>query len=94
MDALFYSAEMGSAWTLMYPSFAAVVPKGLDARVPVAFAVPAAQGAFRSYVNAWLEVNIKTGMVEVLYRHWVLGDDVTGRPPRWSILRDVLHWVD
>ncbi len=94
VDALFYSAEMGSAWTLMYPSFAAVVPKGLDARVPVAFAVPAAQGTFRSYVNAWLEVNIKTGMVEVLYRHWVLGDDVTGRPPRWSILRDVLHWVD
>lgn len=94
IDALFYSAEMGSAWTLMYPEFTAVIPKGLDARVPVGFVVPAAQEEFRAFLNNWLDVNIKVGMVEDIYQHWILGEGPSSRPPRWSIIRDVLHWVD
>lgn len=94
VDALVYSAEMGSAWTLMYPKFTVVVPKGLDARIPVGLVVPAAQGEFRTFLNNWLDVNITVGMIEELYQHWILGKGAAGRPPRWSIIRDVLHWVN
>jgi len=28
------------------------------------------------------------------YEYWILGLDVNQREPRWSAVRDVLHWVD
>jgi Na+/H+-dicarboxylate symporter len=36
IDALVFSAEAGSAWTMLYPQFSTVVPKGLRLRAPVA----------------------------------------------------------
>ncbi len=29
-----------------------------------------------------------------LYDHWILGLDAEPRKPRWSILRNVLHWAN
>lgn len=37
-DALVFSAEAGSTWTLLYPEFCVVIPQP-DVRVPVAFPV-------------------------------------------------------
>ena len=94
VDALLFSAEMGSAWTLIYPQFMAVVPIGFKPTVPVGFALPSRQSEFQTFLNNWLGVQIKIGMVEELYRHWILGKPITDKAPRWSIIRDVLHWVD
>jgi hypothetical protein len=27
-----------------------------------------------------------------LYQHWILGGGAKGTQPRWSIMRDILHW--
>jgi len=32
--------------------------------------------------------------VDRLYQHWVLGRELGEPEPRWSVIRDVLHWVD
>jgi len=29
-----------------------------------------------------------------LYEHWILARSPEDSPPRWSVIRDVLHWVD
>ena len=35
------------------------------------------------------------GTVDELYRYWMLGAAETERkPPRWSVVRDVLHWIE
>ncbi len=94
VDAIVFPAEMGSAWTLIYPEFMALVPDGMDAKVPVGFVVPAKQGEFISFLNNWLGVQIKIGMVADRYRHWILGQATTEQPPRWSVIRDVLHWIE
>ncbi len=94
IDAMVFPAEMGSAWTLMYPGFTAIVPEGMDVRVPVGLVVPSGQQEFVSYLNNWLGVNVKIGMVADLHRHWVLGQELTLPPRRWSIIHDVLHWAD
>jgi hypothetical protein len=32
--------------------------------------------------------------VDDLYRYWMLGDAARSvKPPRWSVIRNVLHWV-
>ena len=32
--------------------------------------------------------------IDVLFEHWILGKDALQKGPRWSVIRDVLHWVD
>ena len=34
------------------------------------------------------------GTINALYGHWILGKQAVKRQPRWSMMRDVLHWVD
>jgi hypothetical protein len=41
----------------------------------------------------WLDLKRKDGTIDELFSHWILGKDATVRPPRWSILHDVLHWL-
>ena len=94
VDAFLFSAEMGSAWTLMYPSFAVVVPSGMNVKVPIGFALSFNNDKFRSFLNSWLGVKIKVGDIARKHNQWILGQDPAGRKPRWSVIRNVLHWVD
>jgi hypothetical protein len=32
--------------------------------------------------------------LDTLYRHWIPGEAATSTTPRWSVIRNVLHWVD
>jgi hypothetical protein len=41
-----------------------------------------------------LDLKIKNGLVDLTFRQWIMGEDVSGKKTRWSIIRDVLHWVD
>ena len=45
------------------------------------------------YVDVWIELKKRDGTIDALYRHWVLGQDAVSRTPRWSVARDVLHWL-
>ncbi|GMQ89400.1 MAG: cation:dicarboxylase symporter family transporter [Gammaproteobacteria bacterium] len=94
IDALIMSAEAASAWTLIYPDFAAVVPTPSSQRIPIVFALPDADDSFRLYVNGWLGLAKSLGISDRAYKHWILGIDVAEREARWSVIRDVLHWVD
>jgi len=94
IDALIMPAEAASAWTLIYPNFTAIVPTPTSRQIPIVFALPDADDSFRLYVNSWLGLAKSLGISDRAYKHWILGIDVTEREPRWSVIRDVLHWVD
>jgi ABC-type amino acid transport substrate-binding protein len=93
LDAFIYTAEAGSAWTLLYPHFAVVVPQPGLLSVPLAYATARGDQEFIDYINAWIELKKKDGTVSRLYDYWILGRGAVEKKPRWSILRDVLHWV-
>jgi len=46
-----------------------------------------------AFVNSWIELKRNDGTLDRLYRHWILGADAVERGPRWSIMRNVLHWL-
>jgi len=50
--------------------------------------------AFVEFINLWIDLKKKDGTIDTLYRYWVLGRNDTLKTKRWSIVRDVLHWVD
>ena len=94
VDAMIFPVQSGSAWTLLYPSHSIVIPNGFNSTVPVAFVVPDGSSEYLRFLNSWLDLKIRNGLVDLTYRQWILGEDVAGKRERWSIVRDVLHWVD
>jgi Na+/H+-dicarboxylate symporter/ABC-type amino acid transport substrate-binding protein len=91
-DAMLYSAEAGSAWTLLYPQYSVVVPEPYVVSIPVAFALPPDTARWNRYVNAWIGLN-KTGRrVERLYDYWILGRGAEQKKRRWSVIHNVLGW--
>ena len=94
LDAVVYSAEGGSAWTLIYPNYSIVVPENTHIKVPMAYPLPGGDSEWSGYVSTWVEMNTKNGIVDNLFDHWIGGGGAKPKEPRWSVIRDVLHWVD
>jgi hypothetical protein len=92
-DAVALPAERGSAWTLRYPAYSVVVPGPDPIRVPLAYPIGRRDERLTSFVNTWIALKRKDGTLDAVYKHWILGQDAAARQPRWSILRNVLHWV-
>jgi Na+/H+-dicarboxylate symporter len=93
-DALLFSAEGGSAWTLLFPRFSVVVPRPNVVAVPIAFATPKSAPELHDYVSTWVALKRQDGVVRYLYDFWILGRGAQSTEPRWSVIRDVLGWVD
>jgi ABC-type amino acid transport substrate-binding protein len=94
LDAVALPAERGSAWSLIHPQYSVVVPGPDPIRVPLAYPIGKWDEPFASFINTWIALKRKDGTLDAVYKHWILGQDATPRQPRWSIVRDVLHWVD
>ena len=77
-----------------YPQFSLVVPKPAMF-LPVGYAVARGNANLLTALDAWLLAEKSKGDIDALYRYWMLGQAAESRkPPRWSVIRDVLHWVD
>jgi hypothetical protein len=95
-SASFFStslAELGAVWTLLYPQFSLVSPTPV-LFVDVGYAVARGEVDLANYFNAWLAGAKNQGIIDALYRYWMLGQVDKTQPPRWSIIRDVLHWIE
>jgi ABC-type amino acid transport substrate-binding protein len=92
VDAFVATAERGSAYTLLHPAFAVAVPKPRPVRVPLAYVIAGRDASMATIVNTWIDQKKRDGTLDELFAHWILGQDLTEKRPRWSIMRDVLHW--
>lgn len=93
IDCLFVSAEAGSAWTLLHPEYQVVVPKPRLAVQPLGIPVAGGDQDLINYLNSWIDVSKKHKFIDRLHDHWILGRGAEEKQPRWSIMRDILHWV-
>jgi ABC-type amino acid transport substrate-binding protein len=93
LDAFVFSAESGSAWTLIYPDYSVVVPLPDPIAVPVAYAVARGDHDMLEFLNIWLGLKKRDGTIKKINDHWILGKGAGKQEPRWSVVRDVLHWV-
>lgn len=94
LDAVIYSAEGGSAWTLIYPDYSVVVPSGRQIKVPLGYPLPRGDKEWTSFVSTWVELEKKNGAVGMLFDHWIRGGGAQDKEPRWSVIRNVLGWID
>ena len=47
-----------------------------------------------TYVNTWIELRRKDKTIATLFDQWILGKAAKQQKPRWSVIRDVFHWVE
>jgi Na+/H+-dicarboxylate symporter/ABC-type amino acid transport substrate-binding protein len=91
--AILDSAEEGAAWTILYPTFAVVVPRPVI-QLPIVYQVGPDNAGLLRAMNDWLALETATGGVDEIYDYWVEGKTAQVDPPRWSVIRDVLGWVE
>ena len=93
-DGLVLTAQTGSAWCIIYPNFSVAVPLPDVMAVPLAYPVARGDQDLLAFLTSWIELKKKDGTTDRLFAHWILGDATKSREPRWSVIRDVLGWVD
>jgi len=92
VDAFAMLAEAGAAWSLLYPAWSVVVPQPNPVAMPVGVALPRGAQDLAGYVDDWLVIQRANGHLKQARDYWVLGRGAQPRPPRWSVLHDVLGW--
>jgi len=92
LDAFVYSAEAASAWSLIYPAYTVAIPRPDLLNVPLAYAMARGEHELADLVNIWIELKRKDQTISGLYDHWILGRNAVEQEPRWSVLRNVLHY--
>ncbi len=46
------------------------------------------------FLNRWIELKERDGTKDRLFDYWIRGLAEEKRSPRWSVIRDVLGWVE
>ncbi len=91
-DALVFSAEGGSAWTLIYPEFTVAVPHPDVLRVPVGYATARDDRRMAEFMDAWIGLKRNDRTIPRLFEYWFEGLEPPGSQRRWSLARDVFGW--
>lgn len=94
LDAVAFSAEAGSVWTLVYPDFSVAVPQPEVISIPMAYPVRLGDERMVEFMNHWLELKRQDGTLQRLKAYWIQGHEPKDSTRRWSVIRDVLGWVD
>lgn len=94
LDAFVFSAEAGSAWTLLYPAYSVAIPQPDVLAIPLAYPMARGDPELVSVINTWIELKKKDKTIAALYDYWILGKNAVPKQPRWSVIRNVLHWVN
>jgi hypothetical protein len=94
-DILLIPAEEGYTLTLEYPFFDVAIIQPYDAYL-MTYGYPVAKDSSDSYLLAldyWIRMEKDYGLLQKKYDYWVLGKIPGSVEPRWSVVRNVLHWT-
>jgi ABC-type amino acid transport substrate-binding protein len=95
-DALLTTDKIGKAWALLYPIYGVAVPMPNLFVYELAYSIPITLGddKFLDYLNHWLSLEKTNEELTRQFDYWILGKTPERKVPRWSIIRNVLGWVD
>ncbi len=58
------------------------------------FAVARDNRELADFLSAWIDLKQADKTIESLFNHWIQGKDAEEKQPRWSVISNVLHWVE
>jgi len=93
IDAVIAAFSQASAFATAHPGISAVLPQGSGSPLLFVYVMPPESDEFLHFVNSWLLLREADGFKRRMHDYWILGKQPARTQPRWSIMRDVLHWV-
>lgn len=91
-DVLLTSLEAGKTWTLLHPEYTTMFRREGIASFPASYAVAQENVNLLNFMNSWLELQRSAGKIDQLFDYWIQGKNAVPKQPRWSVIKDVLHW--
>ncbi|WOH39348.1 cation:dicarboxylase symporter family transporter [Thalassotalea fonticola] len=73
IDAMMYGAAGASAWTLLYPDYAVVMPKPFAPAFDIAFPVATGDLAFERFISHWIAMKKRSKTIDALFSYWIEG---------------------
>ena len=79
---------------MRYPAFTVAIPQPDVLTAPVAYPLARGDEDLAAFLNLWIELKKQDKTIPALYDYWILGKNAVPQKPRWSVVRNVLHWID
>ncbi|MBS0605323.1 MAG: cation:dicarboxylase symporter family transporter [Verrucomicrobia bacterium] len=94
--ALLWEEQEAIAWLLVHRGYRLILPDPGLGYDTLAYAIRNNSPLFLHYLNTWLALKTTSGYSPKQYDLWIKGKTEIAAPnePRWSIIRNVLHWVE
>jgi Na+/H+-dicarboxylate symporter/ABC-type amino acid transport substrate-binding protein len=94
-DALLTTAEQGSIFAVLHPEYSvATIKPDNFYKIMLAYPVDIDEESFLNIVNHWIDMEEEYGGLDEKYNYWILGEGAQREQDRWSVVKDVLHWVN
>ena len=94
IDAAVWTFCQARCFSTTNDGFTAVKPHDLNEVMVFGYFLPPDSGQMQRYVNHWIELRELDGTLRRLSWYWIEGNRPGKMAPRWSIMRNVLHWED
>jgi proton glutamate symport protein len=94
IDAALWTLEQARAWAAANPGFSAVVPTDFGPPLLMAYLMPPHSQTFAGFIDQWLDLQRASGFERRMREYWLQGRPRPDDRPRWSVIRNVLHWVE
>lgn len=73
IDAMIYGAAASSAWTLLNPDYAVVIPKPELPPLFMAFPINKNDHAFELFMRNWISMKQQDKTIDTLFKYWIEG---------------------
>jgi Na+/H+-dicarboxylate symporter/ABC-type amino acid transport substrate-binding protein len=93
-DGYLWAQLQSYIWCLAHPGYTALTYNGQMGKKYFAYPMRKNAEQLVHFVNEWMWLKQEQGFTYQQRQYWFLGKEHNPEAKRWSILRDVLHWVD
>jgi ABC-type amino acid transport substrate-binding protein len=95
-DGILWEEQQAISWSLGKQNIRVIFPSPSIGKDSVAYALNGSSPKFLNYLNQWLALKNSENFSTKQYDLWIDGKTEIAAPyeARWSIIRNVFHWID
>ncbi len=91
LDAMMWSRTTAIIWCLLHPEYVVIDYGNQIGKSYYAYPIREHATDFGFFLNNWLTLKEESGFKKEMENYWLRGIIPKERPPRWSILHNLLH---
>ncbi|MBS0652670.1 MAG: cation:dicarboxylase symporter family transporter [Verrucomicrobia bacterium] len=93
-DALLWGYLSAFVWCLQNPNYTVIDYDFTLGKKLYSYPVRSGADDWLNFMQSWILLKNQSGFAKEQYLYWIEGLEIEQKPPRWCIIRDVLHWIN